>query len=120
MFLGGRSFVSEYGVLLEFVELFKRLSKVYEIDLTYKVTGWLPDFKGDIELMNGEIVMIEEKLRQAIYEKHNVAFLIEIFIEDMLTDLEKIKPSHEGRAGRYSVEIEKVLGAEFGSDELDL
>jgi hypothetical protein len=118
LFLRERSFVKQYGVLLEFVELFKRLSTVYEIDLTYKITNWLSDFRNDIELVNGEILMVAEKLREASYQKHDAGFLVEIFVEDMLIDLEKVKPSN-GRAGKYFREIGQVLGSEFGSYEAE-
>ena len=116
LFLRERSFVNQYSVLLSFVELFERLSKVYEIDLTYKITSWLPNFKDDIEMMNGEIMMLGEKIREASYAKHDIAFLIEVFIEDMLIDIEKVKPIR-GRAEKYFIDLEKTLGAEFGSYE---
>lgn len=116
LFLRARSFVQQYGVLLEFVELFKRLSSVYEIDLTYKIMEWLDRYKSDVEMMNGEILLIGEKLQGASYKKHDADFLIEIFVEDLLTDLETVKPGR-GQAGKYFAEIGKALGSEFGSYE---
>ena len=112
MFLRERRFLGDYSVLLEFLELFKRLSKVYEIDLTYKFTPWLAAFKDDVEMLNGEILMIADTVQQASYEKHGTTYLIEVFVEDMLIDLETVK-SVRGPTERYFVELEKALGGEF-------
>ena len=111
-FLRGRGFLKQYAVLLKFLELFKRLSKIYEIDLTYPIVGWLASFKSDIEMLNGEIVTLEDKLQQASYTKNNMSFLIEVFVENMLIDLKKVE-SDENGAERYFTEIEKNFGGEF-------
>ncbi len=112
VFLRERSFLKPYAVLLKFLELFTRLSKIYEIDLTYKIFSWLAAFKSDIEMLNGEIMLLEDKLQQASYEKHNVAFLIEVLTEDMLIDLKQVKPEQGGSA-RYFTEFENNFGSEF-------
>ncbi len=112
VFLRERGFLKQYAVLLKFLELFTRLSKIYEIDLTYKLTPWLAAFKSDLEMLNGEIMMLEEKLHQASYEKHGAAFLIEILVENMLIDLKQVEPDMGG-AERYFTEFENNFGSEF-------
>ncbi len=102
------------AVLLKFLELFTRLSKIYEIDLTYSIVGWLAAFKSDLEMLNGEIMLLEDKLQQASYEKHHVAFLIEIFVDDMLIDLKQVEPE-QGGSTRYFTEFERNFGGEFDS-----
>jgi len=113
-FLRGRRFLDDYGVLLAFEEFFTRLSKSFEIDLTYKITGLLASFRDDIEMLNSEILVIGENMHLANYEKHDADFLIDVFVEDMLIDLENVKPDR-GRADKYFAEMEKALGDEFES-----
>ncbi len=112
VFLRERGFLKQYAVLLKFLELFTRISKIYEIDVTYPIVGWIAAFKSDMEMLNGEILMLEDKLQQASYEKHNSAFLIEVFVEDVLIDLKQVEPEQCG-AKRYFTEFENNFGAEF-------
>ena len=112
LFLRGRSFLHQYATLLGFPDLFKRLSKIFEIDLTYSIQSWVATFAGDVEMLNGETLMIGERMKLASYMKHNVVFLIEFFVEDMLIDLEKVKPSRD-RVERYFKDCETALGDEF-------
>ena len=116
LYLRSCSFVKEYAALLQFLEIFKRLSKIYEIDVTYGVKKFIADFKGDTEMLNGEIFMIGEKMKMAIYKEHNFTFLSEVIIEDMLINLEKIEPSRE-RLERHYERFEELFGSEFGSYE---
>jgi len=134
LFLKKCRFIKEYAVLLAFKELFKKLSKIYEIDLTYKIDKWIEDFKNDIELLNHELILISEKIEEAVYSKHNITFLKETFIKDMLIDLEKVKAGDdrkfidinikrsevEGKIGlavagieRYYQEFKKLFDEEF-------
>ena len=117
IFLRGRGFLKDYAIMLEFLELFKRLSKIYEIDVTYKLTPWFEVFKSDIQLLNSEVLIVAEKLQHASYDKHGIAFLIEILVEDMLIDLTKVQ-SNRGGSARYFTEFEKEFGSEFGSYEV--
>ena len=112
LFLQERSFLSQYAVLLGFLELFERLSEVFEIDVTHSIQSWIAAFKSDVEMLNGEVLMVGERMHSASYTKHNAAFLPELFIQDMLLDLENMKPSRD-RVDRYFKECEKELGDEF-------
>jgi hypothetical protein len=111
-FIRGRRFLDDYGILLAFVEFFERLSKSFEIDLTDRITSLLASFKDDIEMLNSELLVIGENVHLASYEKNDADFLIDIFMEDMLIDLENVKPNR-GRAGKYFTDMEKALGDEF-------
>ena len=97
LFLRECRFIKDYAILLAFKELFKKLSKIYEIDLTYKIDKWINSFKGEVELLNQEITTIADRLDMAVFYKHNITFLQETFISDMLIDLEKIEPSRDDR-----------------------
>ncbi len=112
LFLRGRSFLNDYGVLLEFIELFKRLSEIYEVDLTYRLTSWLPIFKDDVEMLNSELMMIAETIRQASHEKHGIAYPIEVFVDDMLIELDQVERSR-GPTEHYYNELEQQFGGRF-------
>jgi len=135
LFLKKCRFIKDYAILLAFRELFKKLSKVYEIDLTYKINKWIEDFKSNVELLNHELILISEKIEQAVYQKYNITFLKETFISDMLINLEKVKPTDDrefidtdikrseveyGKIGlavagidKYYQEFKKLFGEEF-------
>lgn len=112
LFLQGHKFMKDYAILLSFEEIFKKLSKIYEIDLTYKINKWIEGFKENIEQLNYELTHIAERIDEAVYLKHNIAFLKETFIEDMLISLEKIKPSRD-RVEKYFEEFSRIFGDEF-------
>ncbi|MGH7141527.1 MAG: hypothetical protein ACREGH_02755, partial [Minisyncoccia bacterium] len=116
VFLREYGFLKEYAVLLKFLELFTRISKLYEIDLTYPIVGRIAAFKSDVEMLNSEIAALAENLRQASNEKNDDTFLIEILVEDMLIDLKQVEPD-KGAAERYFTEFEKLFGVEFKSHE---
>ena len=118
LFLKKCRFIKDYAILLAFKELFKKLSKIYEIDLTYKIDRWIESFKRDIELLNDELISISERIEEAVYLKHNITFLKETFIKDMLIDLEKVKSSYVAGIDRYYIdryyqEFKKLFDEEF-------
>jgi len=118
LFLKKCRFIKDYAILLAFKELFKKLSKIYEIDLTYKIDRWIESFKRDIELLNDELILISERIEEAVYLKHNITFLKETFIKDMLIDLEKVKSSYVAGIDRYYIdryyqEFKKLFDEEF-------
>ena len=49
--------------------MFKKHSKIYEIDLTQKIRAWIDSFKDDLELLNAEIFMVGERMVHASYAK---------------------------------------------------
>lgn len=121
LFLRECKFIKEYATLLEFLEIFKRLSKIYDIDLTYKIKDWIADFKRDIDMLNSEIRIIGDDITLASFKKHNISFLNTTLLEDLLIDLDKIEPSKsQERSGlrmagidRYYEEFKKIFKEPF-------
>ena len=97
LFLRECRFLKDYAILLAFKELFNKLSKIYEVDLTYKIDKWINSFRGEVELLNQQLTLIADRLDMAVFYKHNITFLQKTFISDMLIDLEKIEPSRDDR-----------------------
>jgi hypothetical protein len=71
----------------------------------------------DVGMLNGEISVVAERMEQASYTKNNITFLITVFTEDMLIDLEKVNPCPDDPARRYAEDFQREFGAEFGLDE---
>lgn len=113
MFLQQHEFLKDYATLLGFAEIFKRLSKTYEIDLTYKIQYRIRSFQEDIKNVNRALRFIAENLEFAIYLKHDVVFFKETFIGGMLIDLEKIEPGMGETETHYLNEFKKILGDDF-------
>jgi hypothetical protein len=113
MFLRECDFVDEYASVLYSLEMFEKLSKIYEIDMTKKIRLWIDSFKDDMEMLNAEIFMVGERMQQASYNKNNIVFLITVFTEDMLIDLEKVKPRQDPLGRRYAEDFQESFGAEY-------
>ena len=100
--------IKGYGTLLAFKELFDRLSKTYEINLTYKINGW-------IEAISGFIDMHNEALKRATGQAGQDSRLVKWeakLKDDLFIDKDEIKPD-KTRAEGYFKEFEKVLGEDF-------
>ncbi len=103
------NFVSKYEILLAFEDLFKRISKAYEMDLTYKINLWITECKELIDSFNNTLLdALKVELPyspQAGKKKHYKDS--ELFI-----DTDKIK-SNDIAVGLYYKEMTRVLGDDF-------
>ena len=95
LFLRECEFVKYYATLLGFLELFKKISKVFDADLTYKIQGYIKSFNEDLESIKIELLMLAEAITKADYKGDRVYYLRESYLEEMLImpfDHDKIKP----------------------------
>jgi hypothetical protein len=106
----------QYAVLLAFRELFRRLSKTYNISLTYKIDKWIKETEGFIENHNKTI---KEATKKSFYEiRQNTPTRLK---EDYYIDIDDIKKSdgktatgHYNEAVKeYFKELEETLGSDF-------
>jgi len=115
LFLKQCSFVKDYAKLLGFKEVFKRLSKVYEIDLTYKMDKWIEKFKEEQEFLKFEFLMLADEITEASYKGDRVYYMTESYLEDLLTmpfNPDSIEPDLTG-LDIYFKEFERILGDDF-------
>ncbi len=96
-----------YAILLSFKELFRRLSKTYGIDLSYKIDKWIEETEGFIDDHNETLKMATKKGFSEITDNKVVRFK-----EDFYIDKDKVKPDQERVAG-YFKELEDLLGDDF-------
>lgn len=95
LFLRECKFIKDYATLLGFLELYKKISKVFDVDLTYKIQGYIKSFNEDLEGLKMEFLMLADDIMEANYKGDRVYYLSESYIEDLLTtpfDPDKIKP----------------------------
>jgi transcription initiation factor TFIIIB Brf1 subunit/transcription initiation factor TFIIB len=111
--LWNRDFLEGYANLLGFVDIFKKLSKIYEIDLSYKINRFIDGFNDSIKQLNNELSRIADKLEEATHLRHNVKFSIETFVDSMTIHLEEIKPIMGETETHYFDEFKKIFGDEF-------
>ena len=102
--------IKGYGTLLAFKELFSRLSKAYETDLTYKINKW-------IETLGSLIDNHNEALKNATGENNkplnNLQEQVEVKLkDDLFIEKGKIEPNKVG-VEAYFAEFEKVMGEDF-------
>jgi hypothetical protein len=79
----------------------------------YKINDFIDEFKESIRQLNKELRYIADKLEESIHRTHNIKFIAEVFIDDMLFHLEKIEPVMDEMGTQYSEELKKSLGDEF-------
>ena len=95
LFLRECKFIKDYATLLGFLELYKKISKVFDADLTYKIQGYIKSFNEDLEGLKMEFLMLADDIMEANYKGDRVYYLSESYIEDLLTmpfDPASVKP----------------------------
>jgi ribosomal protein S16 len=115
LFLRGCSFVGEYSTLLGFKELFKKISNIYEIDLTYKINKWINSFEEELNFLKMEFLMLLDNMTLASYEADRVYYLTETYLDELLKapfNPDNTKPDFE-RVRTYFKEFERILGDDF-------
>lgn len=113
IFVRERGFLIDYASLLAVAGIYKKLSKVYEIDMGYKINDFIDEFKKSIQQLNNEIRYIADKLKESIHTTHNIKFHAEIFLHDMTINLEQVEPSEGETETHYIEEFKKSLDGEF-------
>ncbi len=114
LFLRNRDFLNGYASLLAFAEIYKKLSRIYEIDLGYKVGAFIDNFGESIRQLNTELRYVVERLEESIQCAHDIKFPIEIFIDGILIHLEEIQVGTGEVETYYANEFKNNLGFEFG------
>jgi len=103
------NYIEGYESLLAFEGLFKRLSKVYEQDLTYKISKWITQSQGIIDSYNNTLLEALDNIKApfSLQDKKKSYRDKKLFI-----DTKKIKPNG-GIAEQYSKEFIDILGEDF-------
>lgn len=101
-----------YSILLGFEDIFKRLSRVYDIDLTYKMQGYVLTMRKNLSLLNDMLHIIKEKYVSEAYIFHDCRYFMDVPQTCFSIDVEAIE-SDTQRLEIYYKELEKALGDEF-------
>lgn len=115
LFLRECKFIKDYATLLGFLELYKRISKVFDEDLTYKIQGYIKSFNEDLESLKMEFLMLADDIMEANYKGDRVYYLSESYIEDLLTtpfDPASVKPDTD-RLKVYFDAFKQLFGESF-------
>ena len=101
-----------YGVLLAFKDIFQRLSKVYDIDLTYKMRGYVETIRKNIDFLNDMLHVIKEKYVGEAYVFHDCRYFMDVPQACFSLNAGLIEPDKQ-RLAIYYNDLEKTLGEEF-------
>ena len=115
LFLKECRFVKDYALLLGFLELYKKISKVFDADLTYKIQGYIKSFNEDLEGLKMEFLMLADDIMEANYKGDRVYYLSESYIEDLLTtpfDPASVKPDTD-KLKVYFDAFKQLFGESF-------
>ena len=113
LFLRNRDFLKGYASLLAFVDIYKKLSRIYEIDLGYKIVDFIEESIRSIEQLNRELKYIAERLEETVYHENNITFLAEFFLENLLFSLEGVQPGTGETETHYANKFQEILKDEF-------
>lgn len=116
LFLRNASFLRDYAELLGFLELFKRLSKTFDVDLTYKVKKWIKKFNDDFFLLRLEFLMLADDITEANFKENRLYYISESYLEDLFdmpANLDNIKPNMERQVAEFIKRLEGSLGTDF-------
>jgi hypothetical protein len=108
IFLRNRDFLEDYASLLAIAEIYKKLSKIYEIDMGYKVNAFINEFGKSIYNLNSELNYVADKLEESIHRVHDINFPAEVFLNDMLIHLKEIEPVMGEAETHYLDEFKKI------------
>ena len=112
------SLISGYAKLLAFEDIFKRLSKTYETDLTGKIKNWRESVSEFIDQHNDALKRATgQKLWGGEDNEEAESWLIEQrgvlkTKDDLFIDKEKIKPNKDGLESYYT-KFKDALGDDF-------
>ncbi len=104
--------IRHYGILLGFEDIFKRLSTVYDIDLTYKMQGYVLTIRKNLAFLNDMLGILKEKYLCEAYLFHDCNYFMDVPQACFSIDVEAIKPDTQ-RLEIYYKEFQKTLGSEF-------
>jgi len=113
LFLQRCQFIKDYQQILGFRELFKSLSPIFEIDLTYKINNWLESFKRDYETLSQELLMLADDITREGRFFYQSVNLMESLLAVPFLKGEAEKPDFTGRLKIYFDGFKKTLGDEL-------
>lgn len=100
-------FIKNYELLLGFEEFFKRLSKAYDMDLSYRIASWTAELKELVEDYNETLLdALKTDLPHSTKKKKRYKD------NELFIDTEKIKPNRE-RVEPAFKEVGEKLGEAF-------
>ena len=99
--------------MLAVADIYKKLSKIYEIDMGYTVNKFINGFMVSIGQLNHELRYVADKLEESIHVVHDIKFSAEVFLDDMLIHLEDVEPVMDEMETHYFEEFKKNFGYEF-------
>lgn len=101
-----------YSLLLGFEDILKRLSVIYDVDLTYKMRGYLATIRKNLDLLNDMLQIIKDKYVSEAYMFHDCHYFMDVPRTCFVIDVEAIKPENQ-RLEIYYKELQKTFDKEF-------
>ena len=104
--------IEKYAILLGFQDIFTRLSRIYEIDLTYKVEGYIVALQDKIAVLNDVLRIIKDKYGCEAYTLYDCRYFMDVPQTSFVIDLDGVQPEKK-QLPMYYKDFEKTFGGEF-------
>lgn len=105
-----RNFPKYYQNILAFQELLEKASKLIEYDITFMCEKFINDLDEEIDLINRHIHSIVDKVTDLLYVHNNNRYYLEIYVDDMIVDRNKLTPKKYKGQEMYEAEVAKDFG----------
>lgn len=104
-----------YPHLISSLNIFKKLSEIYEIDLCDRINICIDDYKNDIEEINKNLIRLLNKLDDDLFINTTIDLPIHIFIDDMLFGFENTndKTVYDDSIQYHTERFKKIFGESF-------
>jgi len=110
-----RNYPKYYQNVLAYQELLKKVSILIEEDVTFMSEKYLKDLNEEIDLLNKHVHLINDRTMDHIYMNSDTRYYMEVYIDDMIPNKDKLKPVKYDGQDLYEKEVAENFGAGWRS-----
>jgi hypothetical protein len=105
-----RTFPGYYQNILAFQELLEKVSKIIESDITFMCDKYFKELNEEIDSLTHQIHLVVDKVTDLLYVENENRYYMEIYVDDMIIDRNKLKPKKYKGQEMYESEVSRDFG----------
>ena|GEM_PF-2018830 len=108
--VNNRTFPEYYQNILAFQELLEKVSKIIESDITFMCDKYFKELNEEIDSLTHQIHLVVDKVTDLLYVENENRYYMEIYVDDMIIDRNKLKPKKYKGQEMYESEVSRDFG----------